>query len=280
MTVLGSMIAAFGLDMFLVPNGFIAGGMTGVSALASQITGVQTGLFLLMLNLPLMILLQRTVQQQQHAVAIVGLVVFSGCSLLFHPLPALLEASAGAAAIGGVMLGLGIGIGIRHGAVLDMLQSFNLPGAVLAALNHLRLRGTVIIVNLVLLSLAGLLLSLEQALYSAVACLLALESARFAVSGFSLHFEASVQTAHSQFVQDALEQFLGVSAIQDQDQDKNTVPSASLEQRQILNFKVHVLEIARFKVLLRSADPQASLSIKRWNNNLAQNQTEGTSDTA
>ena len=53
------LIAAFGLDLFLVPSGIIAGGVTGISALASHLTGLHTGMFLFALNLPLLLLAYR-----------------------------------------------------------------------------------------------------------------------------------------------------------------------------------------------------------------------------
>ena len=59
MVAIGGLIAAFGLDLFLVPSGIIAGGVTGISALASHLTGLHTGMFLFALNLPLLLLAYR-----------------------------------------------------------------------------------------------------------------------------------------------------------------------------------------------------------------------------
>ncbi|HHY66443.1 MAG TPA: YitT family protein, partial [Alicyclobacillus sp.] len=52
----GSLVAAYGLRGFLVPNHIIDGGMTGISILLSYLTGLNIGWFLLALNLPFLLL--------------------------------------------------------------------------------------------------------------------------------------------------------------------------------------------------------------------------------
>ena len=49
---LGALIMAVGLELFLVPNNVIDGGITGISIMLSYITGIKLGIFILILNLP------------------------------------------------------------------------------------------------------------------------------------------------------------------------------------------------------------------------------------
>ena len=253
----GGAIASFGLDMFLVPNGLVVGGITGLSALASQITGLKTGWFLFLLNLPLFIFLYRHANRETATSAAAGLLVFCGCSILLHPLPALVEAGAAAAALGGIFLGLGIGLALRCGAVLDLFQLAKLPSSAAAFFSRLRITHTGILVNLLVLSLAGLILGWEQAMYSAVACLLALESARFAASGFSVTSEIVITSSKAVQIQEAVENLLG--------RTPEMMDAAAPDRQQGSGFsrivyKVHVMEAARLKSIVRSMDPQASFT--------------------
>src|SRR5687768_13732878 len=51
----GVFSAALGLKGFLLPNGFIDGGVTGISLLVSQLTGVSLSLLIIVINIPFII---------------------------------------------------------------------------------------------------------------------------------------------------------------------------------------------------------------------------------
>src|ERR1051325_11239002 len=53
---LGVFSAAFGLESFLLPSKFIDGGVTGISLLITQLTGHPLWLYLLLINVPFMLL--------------------------------------------------------------------------------------------------------------------------------------------------------------------------------------------------------------------------------
>ena len=52
MIFVGAIIASLGLELFLIPNNVIDGGVVGVSIMLSTITGMSFGVFLIALNLP------------------------------------------------------------------------------------------------------------------------------------------------------------------------------------------------------------------------------------
>ena len=49
---IGAVIAAAGLEIFLVPNNIIDGGIVGISIISSYLTGIPIGIFTFILNLP------------------------------------------------------------------------------------------------------------------------------------------------------------------------------------------------------------------------------------
>ena len=53
---IGSVVAAAGLDVFLVPNNILDGGVVGISIMASYLTGWSLSAFLVLLNLPFLYL--------------------------------------------------------------------------------------------------------------------------------------------------------------------------------------------------------------------------------
>jgi hypothetical protein len=52
LVIIGSTIAAMGLQFFLLPNHLLDGGVTGISIISSYLSGLPFGLFLLLFNIP------------------------------------------------------------------------------------------------------------------------------------------------------------------------------------------------------------------------------------
>src|SRR5689334_293006 len=50
--IAGVFLAAFGLKGFLVPNGFIDGGVTGIALLANHLTNIPVSVWLIIFNAP------------------------------------------------------------------------------------------------------------------------------------------------------------------------------------------------------------------------------------
>src|SRR3712207_9314829 len=50
--IVGALIYTVGLDLFLVPNSIIDGGVVGISLMAAQLTGLSFSIFVILLNLP------------------------------------------------------------------------------------------------------------------------------------------------------------------------------------------------------------------------------------
>lgn len=260
MAAIGGLIAAFGLDLFLVPSGIIAGGVTGISALASHLTGLHTGMFLFALNLPLLLLVYRRSNREKAVIATVGLLTFSVCSILFFPVPALIDSNIGSAGIGGIFLGLGIGIGLRYGVVLDTLQMPKIPQQLSYLLTRLKLPYIHIMVNTFVLTLAGLLLGWERAMYSAIACLMALETGRITTSSLPLKREVRIRSVSEAEIRHSMKTIMGYESQTANAKDGSTHDGDTIGSTQLV-YRVHILEMPRFKSIVRSLDPNAEITI-------------------
>ncbi|PAD80226.1 MULTISPECIES: YitT family protein [Paenibacillus] len=261
MAVLGGLIAALGLDLFLVPSGIITGGVTGISALASHITGLHTGMFVFVLNLPLLLLAFRQSAREKALIAAIGLLTFSICSIVFYPVPSVIDSKIGSAAIGGILLGTGIGIGIRYGIILDTLQMPKLSRSLTRLLNRIKLPGVQIGLNLALLTVAGLVLGWELAMYSAIACLAALEAIRISTSSFSFHLGIRINSANEDALAQAINTFLNREP-EEADMEERSKFTADGNQAQSeavsgMLYRIHLFELPRFKSIVRNLDPEA-----------------------
>lgn len=179
--ITGAVLAAIGLELFLMPHGIVVGGMTGLSALMSFYTEMRLGLFLFMLNIPFIVLQYRYIKASFNLLTILAILVLSTGTILLHPFPALFDTPIAAAMSGGISLGLGIGLVIRFGGQLDKAEqavawiNLKLP---------LSAEWLMLILNCSILIVTGLFLGLEQAAYSIIAYYLAFECIKLPLRHF------------------------------------------------------------------------------------------------
>ena len=107
MIIMGIVSAGFGLKGFLLINGFIDGGATGISLLVAELTGTSLSILLLLVNLPFMILGLKVIGRTftiKAILAIIGLAIV----VAVVPYPEITHDKLLIAVFGGFFLGTGI----------------------------------------------------------------------------------------------------------------------------------------------------------------------------
>ncbi len=113
----GSALFALGFDLFLAPNGFNAGGLSGLAQIIVRILGFgSVGIVSGLINLPLFIISGLRIGKHFFWGSLVGMLLLSLSLELFEFLPAPPAEPLLAAIYGGVLCGLGLGIVFMSGA--------------------------------------------------------------------------------------------------------------------------------------------------------------------
>lgn len=118
---LGAFLAAFAIDVFLIPNRLIDGGVVGVAMMLSNAFGREyLSYFVIFLNLPFIYLAYRHIGKTFLVHMLVAVLLFVASLAIIDHFPwefkgDILEVVV----IGGSVLGIGIGLIIRVGGCLD-----------------------------------------------------------------------------------------------------------------------------------------------------------------
>lgn len=177
--LIGVFSAGFGLKGFLLPNRFIDGGATGISLLLENITNIELSYLLILVNLPFIVLASRTFSMK---FAIKSIIAITFLALVVHYIeyPTITEDKLLIAVFGGFFLGLGIGMAMRGGSVIDGTE-------VLAIFLSRKLSITVgdvlLLINILIFSFGAYILSIEVALYAILTYLAAAKTVDFVVDG-------------------------------------------------------------------------------------------------
>lgn len=115
----GATLVSLSLQLFLVENHVIDGGIIGVSILLAQITKEEIGLFLLILNTPFFLIAYRFLGRRFLMLSLFAILILSLETYLLDSLPVITNNPLLVIFLGGISLGLGVGITIRFGGCFD-----------------------------------------------------------------------------------------------------------------------------------------------------------------
>lgn len=169
MLLLGSGLYSIGVMCFLTPSRITPGGLTGISAILSQVAFGSTGVWVLLLNIPLLLLgFRKFGGKFVRKTAIATLL----CAVLLDVLGTILPTYSGdrllAAIFGGVLSGTGLALVMLRGAStggIDIAAKL-----IHAAHAHLSIGRLMLMIDAGIVALAAVYYQqLETAMYSGVA---------------------------------------------------------------------------------------------------------------
>lgn len=199
--VLGILSAGLGLKGFLLSSHFIDGGVTGVSMLVADLSGIPLSILILIINLPFIALGYRQVGKKfavKSALAIAGLSI----CLAVVSYPDVTHDKLLTAVFGGFFIGAGIGLAIRGGAVLDGTEIAALLVSKRSGL--LRVGDVILVLNIFIFAAAAFFLGIESALYSMLTYFAASKTIDFLIHGIEEYHAILITSDRSQEVRQAI----------------------------------------------------------------------------
>ncbi len=178
----GAFLAAFALECFLVPNQIIDGGIVGISIMASYITKINLGIFLVLLNIPFVMLALnefglKFILRASYSVCMLALFV-NTC----HKIPTITNDLLLSACFGGAILGIGVGIVLKNNACMDGTEILAMK---ISKKYPYSVGEIIMFINIFIFTCAGFLYGWEEAMYSALTYVVAYKAIDMIVQGLS-----------------------------------------------------------------------------------------------
>ncbi len=256
-TVIGSFISALGFALFQIPFNLAAGGLAGIGLIVTALTGFPTGVFILLLNIPLLMLGFKHLGRWYFvALTSLSLLVFAVTTdALAVWLPTIIGAPTVtddpllAAIYAAIVTGIGYGLIYRGGAnpggtavLARMVQKYT--GIPLSQV-FLYTDGLIVLV-------AGALFGWESALLAMLVLFLNGLASDYVIEGPGRVRTATIVTDHPQRVARALMDGLGKGVTR-----WEVTGSYTGRGRTMLFCTIYRSQVADLKLLLHEADPTA-----------------------
>ncbi|MEO8772783.1 MAG: YitT family protein [Gelidibacter sp.] len=192
--LIGVFSAGFGLKGFLLPNRFIDGGATGISLLLENITQIDLSYLLILVNIPFLILAAKTFSIKFAVRSVITIAILA---LVVHYVeyPTITEDRLLIAVFGGFFLGLGIGMAMRGGSVIDGTEVLAIW---LSKKLSITIGDVLLLINIVIFSFGAYILSIEIALYAILTYLSAAKTVDFVVDGVEEYVGVTIISERNQ----------------------------------------------------------------------------------
>lgn len=250
---IGAILMGVGLEIFLVPNQVIDGGIVGISIMLSHLTGIKLGLIIFLLNIPFFFIGYKQIGKTFAISTLYGIFILSITTALLHPVPAFTQDILLASVFGGIVLGIGVGIVIRYGGSLDGSE-------VLAILANKKLPFSVgeiiMFINLFILGSAGFVFTWDRAMYSLIAYFVAFKTIDITITGLEESKSVWVISDNYRQIGDSINSRLGRGVTY-----LSGEGAYSGEDKKVIFCVINRLEEAKLKEIVEGLDSSAFLAV-------------------
>ncbi len=172
----GCAMAAFATDVFMIPNGLAAGGLTGLATIIAELghragISLPVGMQTIVMNALLLLVVVRSGGLKYVVQTVTGFVLFGFFTDLFAPFVLHLqhEDLMLSALWGGIVSGIGYGLVFRCGANTGGSDTI---GQIIARKSSLPVGGTVMAIDVAVCAASAPVFSVANALYAALSMVL------------------------------------------------------------------------------------------------------------
>lgn len=258
MIIIGAGFAAASIELFLVPNNIIDGGIIGISLILDYLSPetlpyVNFATLVVLLNLPFMYSGYKQIGKTFMVSSIFAVVCLAVIETLLHSLQPFTSESILATVFGGLILGIGVGLVIRHGGSMDGTE---ILGIILTKKLPFSVGEFVMFMNIFIFGWAAFVFGPEQAMYSVMTYYIAFKTIDTVIQGLDETKAVIIVSDLYEDVSDAILSRLGRGTTKLKGKGGYTD-----EEKEVIYAVITRLEVTKLKALVHEIDPSAFITI-------------------
>ncbi|GGG45066.1 membrane protein [Croceivirga lutea] len=248
-------LASIGLKAFLLPNGFLDGGVTGIAILLSELFHIDISLVLPLASIPFFIIGYFTITKRILFKSVISIILLA-LVIHFENFSSITDDKLIIATFGGLFLGCGIGMAIRGGSVLDGSE---ILGLYLNERYGFSIGSIILFFNIILFGITALILTPEIAMYSILTYLVTSKAIDFTIQGFENYVGLMIVSKKSEAIQAAFLDKIG-QGITIYQGVKGHGKSGASEVTEIIHIVVTRIDTRRIHRLIETIDKDAFIT--------------------
>lgn len=256
LVIIGCLISACGLNLFLVQQHLLSGGVGGLALIVYYLFSLPVGMLILVMNLPLLYAAYRFLGKGYLVGTIFGTVVYALLVDATQFLNAyhIVDDTMLAAIYGGVVCGLGFGIVFRAGYNTG---GFDIISAIVKQYYGINIGTFNFLVNSIIVMLSAILFGIQPAMFTLISMFVTAQLTNRVVSGFNNKKTVMIVSESAREIADEIIQELGrgVTFLHGEG-------AFTRQPRRVIFVVVNLTQIARIKMLTAKVDPYAFMIVQ------------------
>ena len=254
---LGTIVAAFALQCFLIPNKIVDGGVIGISMMFAYKTGLPLGYFIVGLNFPFILMALKKLGKAFVFYTFLSTIMLA---LATNYVPIWLHHKELhnpflACIFGGVILGIGVGLILRNHGSTDGTE---MVAVTFARKTPFSVGEIIMFFNLFIFFAAGIVYkSWESAMYSVLTYYITYKVIDIVIEGLNESKSIFIITDYSEKIGKAIMENMDVSVTY-----IDAEGGYSGRKKRLIYCVISRLEISKIKILTKSIDPTAFIAIE------------------
>lgn len=248
--IIGAFVVAVALEMFLLPNQIIDGGVIGISMMLTYLTDWNLGLLIFCINIPFVLLAYKTIGKKfviNTFFAIGILAIATNVVSQFHHIT---EDLLLVTIFGGILLGIGVGLILRNNASLDGTEMVSL--VLSKKLKIISVGELLMFINLFIYTAAGFVFEWDRAFYSILTYFIASKTIDAVIEGLDKAKSVRIVSDYYHEIGDSIMKELDISVTY-----LKATGGYSKQEKMITFCVVNKFDMAKLKDVVHDVDPKA-----------------------
>lgn len=255
--IIGAGLAAVSIELFLVPNNIIDGGIIGISLILAylfqDVPFMSFAVLVVVLNIPFMYSGYKQIGKTFMVSSIFGIVCLAIIETLLHHTEPFTDQPILATVFGGLILGIGVGLVIRNGGSMDGTE---ILGIILTKKLPFSVGEFVMFLNIFVFIWAAFVFGPEQAMYSVMTYYIAFKAIDTVIQGLDETKAVIIVSDLYDEVSEAILDRLGRGTTKLKGKGGYTD-----NEKDVIYVVVTRLEVTKLKAIVADVDPNAFLTI-------------------
>jgi uncharacterized membrane-anchored protein YitT (DUF2179 family) len=253
MIMIGASFAALSIELFLVPNSIIDGGIIGISLIINYLSNISFGVLVLIINIPFLYAGYKHIGKNFFISSLFGIGVLAVVESQLHHLDPFTTEPLLATVFGGLLLGAGVGLVVRNAGALDGTE---ILGILLTKRIPFSVGEFVMFFNVFIFTWAGFVLGWEQAMFSILTYYIASKTMDAVIQGLNDTKAAIIVSDEYEQLSEAITDRLGrgVTRLYGKGGYHDL-------EKEVIYVVVTRLEVAKLKSIVQEYDPNAFTTI-------------------
>lgn len=251
--IIGCLIAACSINLFVVPSHLLTGGVTGIAMIIYYLADLPIGVQTFIYNIPLLVASYKLLGKDYTVDVVIGTVIFSICLdatkflQAYAPVNDIMLVSI----YGGVFNGLGYGIVFRMNGSTG---GFDILGAIVKKFYSMNMGSTIFAFNCCIVGIAGFLFGIQPALFTLICMYVNSHVTDKVIAGLNRKKAVLIISENSADIAEAIMHEIrrGVTFLHGQG-------AFSGNERNVIMVVVSLTEIAKLKMIVNFLDKNAFL---------------------